>query len=497
MGLKSIMGQCMRCPVDTPDFPSWAGDFSRAQRQFRAPAQGSVHQLERLCAPWIPSWRLAQQDEEDFSRERHWTLRLTFWCFLWQVAQVGSSCRDAVRQAIALRTLQGLPGPADDSAAYCMARAKLPVERLEDIHRQVVQDAQGLVTQGDLWCGRRVRALDATCVTMADTPQNQAAFPQPNVQKAGCGFPVSRILASFCLATGMLMHWVCGHWYQHELSLLAALLEHFEAGEVLLGDRGFGNFPVLAQCLSRGLDGVFRANTAKRRVDLRQGKRLGKDDRLVSWRRGAKPTYMSGEYWAQLPDPITVRVVRVSMSVPGFRTRSVLLVTTLLDPVKYPPQALAQLYRRRWEMELCFRHLKTTLQMEHLSCKSPPMVDRELRLHFLSHNLVRRVALEAARRHLVPLQRISFAGALGAIHTFAEASLRARSAKAQQQIREALYKLLAHDLVPERPGRREPRALKRRPKPYPLLTAPRRRYHEIPHKNRYRRPPNNPDSSGA
>jgi hypothetical protein len=481
----------------TPDFPSWAGGFQRAYQKFRAPAQSSVHQLERLCAPWIAPGHLAQQDEGDFSRQRQWTLRLTFWCFLWQVAQVGSSCRDAVRQAIALCACQGLPAPADDSAAYCVARAKLPAERLEQIHRHIVREAQGLVRQGDLWCGRRVRVLDGTCVTMADTPQNQAAFPQASVQKAGCGFPVARILASFCLATGMIMQWATGHWYQHELSLLAALLENFGAGEVLLGDRGFGNFPVLAQCLARGLDGVFRANTAKRRVDLRQGKSLGKDDRLVVWRRGPKPRYMSAEYWAQFPDEITVRVVRVQARVPGFRTRSVLLVTTLLDPVNYPPQALAQLYLRRWEMELCFRHLKTTLQMEHLSCQSPALIARELSLHFMSHNLVRRVALEAARRHFVPVQRISFAGALGAVHTFAEACLRARSRKTQQRIREQLYQLLAKDLVPERPGRREPRAVKRRPKSYPLLTAPRHQYREIPHKNRYRRPANNPNSTGA
>ncbi|MBX3734407.1 MAG: IS4 family transposase [Verrucomicrobiae bacterium] len=483
--------------MSTPDFPSWAGGFQRAYKKFHTPAQHSVHQLERLFEPWIPAWRLSQQDEKDFSRQRQWTLRLTFWCFLWQVAQAGSSCRDAVRQAIALCTSQGLPAPTDDRTAYCMARAKLPVERLEEIHNQVVQDAERRVTQGDLWCGRRVRALDGTCVTMADTPENQAVFPQSNTQKPGCGFPVARILASFCLATGMMVHWVTGHWYQHELSLLASLLECFSAGEVLLGDRGFGNFPVLAQCLARGLDGVFRANTAMRRLDFRRGKRLGTDDRLVVWHRGSQPRYMSEEFWAQLPDEITVRVVRVAMRVPGFRTRSVLLVTTLLDPVRYPPQALAELYLRRWEMELSFRHLKTTLQMEHLSCKSPAMIDRELRLHFLSHNLVRRVALEAARRHLVPLQRISFKGTLGAVHTFAEACLRAPSAKRRQRIQQQLYKVVAADLVPERPGRREPRAVKRRPKPYPLLTAPRRVYREIPHKNRYRRSVKSPSFVGS
>ena len=474
--------------MSTPFFPFWAGDFNRHFQKIRTAGKDSLHQLEVLAAPWIPAWHLAQRDEKDFSRERRWTLRLTFWCFLWQVAQAGSSCRDAVRQAIALCAAKELPGPADDSAAYCVARAKLPIDCLDETHRHVVQDAQRLITQGDLWLEKRVRVLDATCVTMADTKENQKTYPQSSSQKPGCGFPVARILASFCLATGMVMQWITGHWYQHELSLLPQLLETFGAGDVLLGDRGFGNFPVLAQCLARRLHGVFRANTAKRRLDFRKGKRLGKDDRLVVWRKGRKSKYMSVEYWAELPDEITVRIVRVRAWRPGFRTRSVMLVTTLLDPVQYPAEELAKLYLRRWEMEICFRHIKTTLQMEHLSCKTPEMIDRELRMHFLVHNLVRRVALEAARRHLVPVQRISFAGALGAVHTFSEACLRARSKKGQTRIREQLYKLLAEDLVPERPGRREPRAVKRRPKPYPLLNAPRRLYKEIPHRNRYRRP---------
>ena len=239
---------------------------------------------------------------------------------------------------------------------------------------------------------------------------------------------------------------------------------------------------------ARGLDGVFRANTAKRRVDMRRGKRVGKNQRLVVWRKGPKPTYMSAEYWDRSPAEIQVRLLRVQVRVPGFRTHSVLLVTTLLDSVKYPAGELAKLYLRRWEMELCFRHLKTTLQMDVLSCKTPAMIERELRMHFLVHNVVRRVALEAAQRHGVPVQRISFAGAVGAIHSFAEACLQVRSQEKRNQMRSELYELLAADLVPERPGRREPRAVKRRPKPYPLLTAPRRSYKEIQHRNRYRRP---------
>ena len=132
--------------------------------------------------------------------------------------------------------VKGLPIPADDSAPYCVARANLPVDRLEEFHRHLVKDAEALVIQSDLWLGKRVRVLDGTCVTAADTKENQETLPQPTSQKPGCGFPVARILARFCLATGMITHWLTGHWYQHELSLLPQLLEHFSAGEVLLGD---------------------------------------------------------------------------------------------------------------------------------------------------------------------------------------------------------------------------------------------------------------------
>ena len=169
----------------------------------------------------------------------------------------------------------------------------------------------------------------------------------------------------------------------------------------------------------------------------------------------------------------------------GFRTRQVTLVTTLLDPVQYPLFALSELYQRRWEMELTLRHLKTTLQMEHLSCKNPANIERELRMHLLVHNLVRRLMLEAARHHRQPLGRISFAGSLAAARRYGEALLQAQSKRQRRALFEDLLRVLAADTLPDRPGRREPRAVKRRPKPYPRLMRHRRSFREIPHQNRY------------
>jgi hypothetical protein len=225
---------------------------------------------------------------------------------------------------------------------------------------------------------------------------------------------------------------------------------------------------------------------ARRRIDFRQGKRLGRNDRLVEWKKPKiQPHYLSKETWAALPEVLQLRVLRVVMENAGFRTRSVILVTTFLDPTAYPPRDLGQLYLRRWQMELCLRNLKCTLQMDHLSCKTPDNIQRELRLHILVHNLVRRMMMEAAARHGADLDRISFAGALALARRFGEAMLAARTRKRRRELERELYELLAADAVPHRPGRREPRALKRRPKPYPLLNRHRHSYRDIPHRNRY------------
>lgn len=472
--------------MTTPYFSAWSHRFERDTRALQRVAQGSLHQLQLLALSWIPAYRFSQEDDKDFSRVRRWPLHLTFWTFLWQVAQAGASCRDAVRQAIALCACEHHPTPADDTASYCTARAKLPLDRLDAIHRDLLRDAEDRSAQRDLWCGHRVTAIDGTCFTMADTPANQRTYPQQNVQKPGCGFPIARLLAFFCLSTGLITAWVTGNWYQHELSLLPTLLESVRRGDVLLGDRGFGNFPVLAQCVHRGIHAVFRANTARRKIHWRKGRRLGPHDRLVTWPKGVfRPKYLTTSQWNLLPDTVTVRVVKVQARLRGFRTQSVILVTTLLDPLQYPATQLAKLYLRRWNMELSFRHIKSTLQMDHLSCKTPEMVEREMRMHLLVHNLVRRMALEAVRRHGSQIDRISFAGTLSLLHAYGEALLRSKTNKQRRSLEAQMYLMIAEDQVPLRPGRREPRALKRRPKPYPLLTSHRSQFQEITHRNRY------------
>jgi len=476
--------------MTTADFPAWASSFSSHLKRLRPAGDSALHQFEALFGLWIPHHLLAQRDEKAHSRSRCWNLRLVFWSFLWQVAQAGASCREAIRQAQSLCHNWGQRPPPDQTSPYCQARAHLPLEALDDVHDSLVREAEKASAARDLWCGHRVCVVDGTTVTLPDTPENQEAWPQQSVQKPGCGFPIVRLVAFFNLATGLLTQWVTGHWRQHELVLLQGLWENLRAGEVLLGDRGFSGWAVLAQCVRRGAHGVFRLHGA-RKVNFRQGVRLGRDDRQVTWLKPAAcPAYLTPEQWAQLPAQLSVRLIRSRLSLRGFRTREVILVTTLLDPKKYSSHAVGQLYRQRWEMELTLRNLKTTLQMEHLSCKNPNNVERELRLHFLVHNLVRRLMLEAARQRRVPLRQISFAGALAAARRYAEALLQSRTKRQRRLLFIELLRVLAADQLPKRPGRREPRAVKRRPKPYPLLNRHRRVFREIPHQSRYRAPNN-------
>lgn len=474
--------------MTTPDFPDWAGGFARQCQKLRATTAPTLHQFELLFAPWIPHWRLAQQDEGPHSRERRWSLRLVFWTFAWQVAQAGASCREAIRQARAHSQNAGRPLPPEQDSPYCQARGSLPLERLQEIHDGLCAEAQKGAAAKDRWCGRHVVVVDGSSVTAPDTPANQAAFPQQSVQKPGCGFPIIRLVALLSLATGMLTAWATGPWLTHEVGLLQTLWDSLRAGEVLLADRGFCNWALLAQCLQRNLDAVFRVKGV-RRSDFRQGKRLSRRERLVQWRKPFTPARtVTTREWALLPEVLTLRLVRCQLDIPGFRTRQVVLVTTLLDSTQYPPPALARLYFRRWAMELGLRNLKITLQMDQLSCKNPENLQREIRMHFLVHNLVRRLMLEAARRHGMPLERMSFAGSLAAARRYSEALLQTRSRRQRQHLMAEMFAILAADLVPDRPGRREPRAVKRRPKPYPLLTRHRHQFREIEHRdNHYRK----------
>ncbi len=245
----------------------------------------------------------------------------------------------------------------------------------------------------------------------------------------------------------------------------------------------------MALLWQRRVHSLFRLHHA-RPGDFRKGKRLGKDDRLLVWPKPdnwQKPRFIPKRLWQCLPQTLAVRMVRFTLEIPGYRTQSVTLITTLLDPKLYPAAELAQLYARRWRIELWFRDIKTSMGMETLRCQSPEMIHKELEMFFIAYNLIRCLMADAAQTYNVEIQRLSFKGTVDALRQFSAAIAQARSRKKKNQLIGRLLELIASDQVPERPGRREPRAVKRRPKPYQKLNRPRHLMKEMQHRSKYRK----------
>jgi len=475
----------------TPFFPAWRPRLAPMGQRVRQLKRQSLMHLDTLFSPLLPDWLLAQADEGPNSREHVYSVRRTFFGFLYQVLNPECPCRQVVRQIQSLLALFGSRKLSEQTGAYCQARARLPLDILARLRCAVAAQAG---KAEELWKGWRVRVLDGTGLSMPDTPKNQRAYPQSAEQKPGCGFPCMKIVAIFSLSTGVLLNYAKGNKHQHELNLLHRLLDVFKAGDLVLADRGFNCYTLLALLWRKGVPALMRLHHA-RNADLRRGKRLGKNDRLIVWRKpfNWERRYLPQRLWKCLAPELSVRVLRVALRRPGFRTRSVTLVSTLVDPVRYPAQELALLYARRWQIELWFRDLKTSMGMDVLRCQSPKMIHKELEMFFIAYNLIRCLMLQASRNHRVDLHRLSFKGTVDSTRQFAVALAQARSRKKQQALITTLLETIAADLVPDRPGRREPRAVKRRPNPCAWLTKPRHKFKDSQHRNRYWK--NNPRKS--
>jgi hypothetical protein len=294
-----------------------------------------------------------------------------------------------------------------------------------------------------------------------------------------------RLVVLFSLASGALLEVAMANLHSHDLRLLALLWEALRAGDILLGDRAFGDYLTLARLPLQGVDVLARLHH-RRKADFRKARRLGRHEGLFVWRKGYQQSdIVTAAQWRALPEQITVRILRFQATVRGFRNRKITLVTTLLDPVAYPAEELAALYGRRWRLELCLRDVKTTMGMELLRCQSPAMARKEVLAYLIAHNLVRCVMAEAALVQDTALDRLSFKGTLDALRQYSAALARARTQKLRRQLWADLLGAVARDAVPWRPDRRQPRAVKRRPKPYPLLNRPRGQFVEISHRGRY------------
>jgi hypothetical protein len=431
--------------------------------------RSTLSELSFVFEGLIPIEKLSVTSSGAHSRTRIYSRSVSFWGFLQQTLTPGMPCREVVRKVQGFCSEKGLPLPDSDNAAYCRARAKLKDEDLNAIHDHVNEKVQQRVLEEQRWKSRDVKVIDGTGITLADTPANQKAFPQPSRQLAGCGFPVMKVVACFCLASGALIKWVETELKRHESRILVEFIKFFRPGDVVLTDRGFSSYGNLASLLINGVDAVMRVHQA-RKLDYRKGQVLGPLDRLIQWEKPQRPKGWDQRHWASLPEVMTLRIVRIRIEVKGFRVRQYDLVTSLLDATTYTADDLAELYFRRWSVELFFRHIKTTMGMEMLRCKTPTMVRKELRMFIIAHNLIRALMQEAANLYQCDLSRLSFKATVDTLRQFSYAIYATKDApRTRARIIDEMLLIIASEKVPLRENRSEPRALKKRPKPFQRL----------------------------
>ena len=467
--------------------------FGRSQAKVRKNLQ-EIAQLEDLYAVFgdlFPQKLLAPTASGPNSRQRSLPAVVTFWAFVAQVLSPKTSCREISRRIEVWWRWGHLRSAGTITPeAFCRARQRLDGLTLRAVSAQISCTLERRVLQAERPLpGRDVKIIDGTGIALPDTPENQAVWPQPKGQKPGCGFPVLKMAGLFSLASGALLTHVTGRQTTHDSLLFRDLWPQLQKGDVILGDRAFCSYVAMAALQPRGIDTLVRLHQF-RPADMRRGRRLGPGDRLVVWDKPPKcPETMSACDFAALAPQLPVRLIRTVITAPGFRTRLVTLATTLVDPVLYPADTLRELYARRWNIELHFAQIKTLLEMDTLRCQSPAMVEKELQIHLIAYNLVRSLMQQAAHLHQVPLGRISFKGSLDALRHSAQAiHASARQPRKQADLIRHLLETIASDRVPHRPGRNEPRARKKRPKNYQLLTQPRSRMKVINHRNKHRAP---------
>jgi hypothetical protein len=407
---------------------------------------------------------------------RIFTPLVTLATFLAQVLSDDHSCRAAVARLKAWLTARGLPTCSLATGGYCKARRRLPESLLPRLVRDTADRLQGHAPEGWLFHGRRVVIVDGSSVSMPDTPENQREYPQHYHQKPGCGFPIARVVVLLSLATGAAVDLAISRWtgkLTGENALLRGLRGRLRRGDVLLADSYYCSYQEIAALLAEGVDVVMRQHGG-RKSDFRRGRKLGRADHLVRWERGRiRRPWMGLAEFRGLARALELRELRVRVDKPGFRTRSLVVVTSLLDAAAFPPREIAGLYRARWHAELDLRSLKQTMRMDVLRCKTPAMVRKEVWAHLLVYNLIRAAMAAAGERHGVPPRRLSFQGARQVLKGF-----RPELAKASPErviaLRDEAWKAMAGERVGGRPDRYEPRARKRREKMYPRLQVPRR-----------------------
>lgn len=396
-------------------------------------------------------------------RERLFPPTETLSMFVTQALSADRSCQHVVNQATVQRLVGGLPVCSTHTGGYCRARQRLPLEMVSKLTHHLGRQINQQLPEAWRWNGRRVRLVDGTTVTMPDTPENQASYPQSRGQKEGLGFPICRVVGITCLSSGALLNAAVGRFNGKggdEQTLLRSIQKTLKSGDILLGDAFFPTFFFMASMQAQGVDILMEQMGARKRVtDFRQGKQLGQRDHLITLKKPKQnPGWMSKRAYRAVPDTITVR---------EFKAGGKIMVTTMICSKVMPKADLKNLYKQRWSVELDIRHIKETMGMNILSCKTPEMVLKEIWIYLLAYNLIRLLMAQAAFMANIVPREISFKHCLQLWLLWRQVDT------LDDEQLYALCSLMAQQRVGNRSGRIEPRAVKRRPKPYPLLTVPR------------------------
>jgi len=427
-----------------------------------------------LNAEWIQ--RVFREEDGLFAQEDIFSTEIVIWAFLAQTLRdgKGSACAAAVADIATYLLQTGQRPPSGDTGDYCRARAKLSLPALRRLVGESARQLECDANASWLWKGLHAKLVDGFTFTMPDTPENQEAFPQLHSQSPGVGFPIARACAVMSLATACVLDVAIGPYQGKatgENALLRGMLDTFEKGDVVVFDRYYCSFMMLSMLLLDGVDVCARLHQL-RPIDFRRGHRLGKDDHLITWTRPARPAWMSNEDYERMPEALTLRELRFDVIVPGRRTETITVVTTLTDAEAFTREDIAELYGFRWNVELDIRAIKQTLGLDHLRCKTPEMVRRELWVTLLAYNLIRKVIATSAAIHGKQPRRLGFTLACQTV--LASWMLLCTGACSNPRAMHTI--MLAHiaaNEVANRPGRIEPRVLKRRRHRYPLMQRPR------------------------
>lgn len=460
--------------------------------------QSSVADYGVLFSHILPIEELKSGSKD--ARTRTYPEVVTFWAWLSQILECNGSCSKAVtivQQWYAdanssKKSGSNLKIPSNSSSSFCTARQRLSIDFLDLVSEKIEAYTEARIDESDLWYGFRLKAIDGSSTQLLDTEKNQEKYPQPSGQQEGCGFPVMGFSGILDLAKGSIESYrLCKHT-EHDLKIAHDMIDELKGGDLLIADRAYCSYGLIALLLGNGVQSVMRLHQARERtLNWSKGRKLGKDSRLVIWRKGYRPpnSPITQAEWDNLPEEMPIRLVRSKGISRDGKERWMYIATTLTDSELYDGGEISALYEERWKIEVKFRDIKTTMQFEQLRVKSPEMAEKSMKMIQIVYNLIKAIQIESIGNQDLVLDEISFKGTVDVITEFRSTfSNLQNKPKLKAAALANLEDRVAERVLVMRPGRTEPRATKRRPKSYQLLTDHRSRFVEVQHRTKYKKP---------